>query len=130
MKTIIAAILIAGMAMAQEAEPKPQLWDQLNYIHFAQTGKTMPEDPDAQPWQLYDDGYGNITIKGKGAPKLEDVRKVTVEQIATLPPKPLTPAEQEIADLKERIAELETKEAAVELRVKALEDEATAEARE
>ena len=121
MKTILAAILMAGMAMAQESEPKPQLFDQLRYVYYTQTGKVMPEDFDAQPWTLHDDGYGNITIKGKDAPKLEDVRKVTAEQIATLPPKPLTPAEQEIADLKARIAELESKATITEQRVAELE---------
>ena len=97
------------------------LSDQLRYIYYTQTGKTMPEDSDAQPWQLNDNGYGVITISGKNAPKLEDVQRVTAEQIATLPPKPLTPAEQEIADLKARIAELETKATITEQRVAELE---------
>ena len=128
MKTILASILIAGMAMAQEAEPKPAptLAEQLAYIWYAQTGELMQDGPFG-PWVPQMDKTGKVTILGKNAPKLEDVQKVTAEQIATLPPKPLTPAEQEIADLKARIAELETKEADIDLRVKELETKVAAE---
>ncbi len=83
MKRLIAVLVVLG---AVSAMAEPSLYDRMVAYYEATMELDWPEFGQ-EPWQLSDDGYGNISISGADAPAISDFNAfpvpVKVPQVVT-----------------------------------------------
>ena len=71
--TIILLITTLSVFSEESLTPEPSLYERMVAYYEYLTGLRWPEDDWFNaPWTLRDDGYGNISISGEGAPNSID----------------------------------------------------------